>query len=336
MAIKAAGTITLARVNDGTAIWTTTVAPVTPNYTFTISNLTGAPGLTPRVGDTIYYSYYKYTITSVGSTSVLAGTRVSLQGAAGSKQATVYLYKRQAEGVPNLNDIAASVTFTFSSGLITSGSIGSWSQTIPAGTDPIYVTSAEAISTSTTVAIAKAKWAAPALLAKNGNNGEDGNLYRVETSHPEVLVYIINESTGLPSYQYSPEKLALKIYSQGTLLGNTGYSLELHTLNDDGQWTNFATELSNTSRYGNVWTFTSATSTWTFDINTFMGLDLPSISGAPALITNLQSNFKNKVPFLIILKVDNIVKVTVPIIVRTSIDDDLATFVSHARGITAA
>lgn len=63
-------------------IWTTTTAPSTPNYTFTISNLTGGTG-TPQVGDIILYSYYRYTITSVSTSTVLAGTRVSLRGATG-------------------------------------------------------------------------------------------------------------------------------------------------------------------------------------------------------------------------------------------------------------
>ena len=67
----------------GTGVWTTTVAPTTPNYTFQISDLTGMTG-DPIVGDVIIYSYYKYTITSVSSSSVLAGTRVSIRGATGA------------------------------------------------------------------------------------------------------------------------------------------------------------------------------------------------------------------------------------------------------------
>lgn len=69
----------------GTKIWTTTVAPTTPNYTFTISNLSGDGTGTPiRVGDIIIYSYYRYSVTSVSSTTVLAGNRVSIRGASGA------------------------------------------------------------------------------------------------------------------------------------------------------------------------------------------------------------------------------------------------------------
>ena len=64
-------------------IWTATAAPTAPNYTFNISDLTGGTG-TPRVGDLVFYSYYRYTITSVASTTVQASNRQSLRGATGS------------------------------------------------------------------------------------------------------------------------------------------------------------------------------------------------------------------------------------------------------------
>lgn len=74
---------------DGSQIWTTTVAPATPNYTFTISNLHGDGNAEIKVGDIILYSYYRYTVTSISSTTVLAGTRQNLRGEAGAA-GTVY------------------------------------------------------------------------------------------------------------------------------------------------------------------------------------------------------------------------------------------------------
>jgi hypothetical protein len=67
----------------GNDFWTTTTAPTTPNYTFTISKLTGTTGDTPRIGDIIYYSYYRYTITTVAETTVRATVRQSIRGASG-------------------------------------------------------------------------------------------------------------------------------------------------------------------------------------------------------------------------------------------------------------
>lgn len=91
MAVKAFGVITLVQVSDGedgATTWSTTTAPTTPNYTFTIVSLTGRAGATPKVGDIIFYSYYRYTITSVSSLTVLAPTRVSIRGATGAAGAT--------------------------------------------------------------------------------------------------------------------------------------------------------------------------------------------------------------------------------------------------------
>ena len=85
MAQVSYSTITITDVTDGinANIWTTSTAPTTPDYTFTISNLTGSND-EPREGDIILQGVYRYTVTSVGSTTVLAGSRQSLQGAAGA------------------------------------------------------------------------------------------------------------------------------------------------------------------------------------------------------------------------------------------------------------
>jgi hypothetical protein len=69
---------------DGNCIWTTATAPTSPNYTFTIANLSGPTGYTPKVGDIIIYSYYRYTITNVDTTTVKAGSRASIRGSAGA------------------------------------------------------------------------------------------------------------------------------------------------------------------------------------------------------------------------------------------------------------
>ena len=54
------------------AIWTTTTAPTTPNYTFDTTKLVGPTGFSPKVGDIIVYSYYRYQITSISGTSAVS------------------------------------------------------------------------------------------------------------------------------------------------------------------------------------------------------------------------------------------------------------------------
>lgn len=65
------------------AIWTTTTAPTTPNYTFDTTKLVGSTGFSPKVGDLIIYSYYRYQITSISGTSSTSTSRISIRGAKG-------------------------------------------------------------------------------------------------------------------------------------------------------------------------------------------------------------------------------------------------------------
>lgn len=83
------GSITVSNIEEGSQIWTTTYAPSAPNYTFTISKLTGDSNASPKKGDIIMHSYYRYTITSVGETTVLAGIRSSIRGSGGASATNV-------------------------------------------------------------------------------------------------------------------------------------------------------------------------------------------------------------------------------------------------------
>lgn len=71
------GTYTITEVQEGSQIWTTTVSPSFPSYTFTVSNLIGDSNASVKVGDIIMYSYYRYTVLSVSAdgTTVWAGNR---------------------------------------------------------------------------------------------------------------------------------------------------------------------------------------------------------------------------------------------------------------------
>lgn len=78
------GDISIPKGDDGSLFWTTTTAPTTPNYTFTIANLTGETGKTPKKGDIIFYSYYRYTVNTVGTTTLKATPRQSIRGSTGA------------------------------------------------------------------------------------------------------------------------------------------------------------------------------------------------------------------------------------------------------------
>jgi hypothetical protein len=88
-------------------------------------------------------------------------------GTNGLNTATIYLFQRgtSAPAVPS-----TTTTYTFATAVL-SGTLAGWTQTIPSGTDPIYVTTATALSTGATDTIANTEWATPNVLAQNGLDG---------------------------------------------------------------------------------------------------------------------------------------------------------------------
>lgn len=74
------GTITISDLSDGAQIWTTTVAPTTPDYTFTKTDLNTDGSVDIKVGDLIFYDAYRYTVTSIGETTVLGSYRTNMRG----------------------------------------------------------------------------------------------------------------------------------------------------------------------------------------------------------------------------------------------------------------
>lgn len=81
------GTITITDLADGAQIWTTNQTPTTSNnqYVFTISQLIGDGNADVKVGDLIFSSEYRYTIISVGNTTVTTDYRTSLKGIQGEQ-----------------------------------------------------------------------------------------------------------------------------------------------------------------------------------------------------------------------------------------------------------
>lgn len=93
-------------------------------------------------------------------------------GVAGTNTAMVYLYGRFATA-PSSKPYSAAVTYTFSTGTLSSIPSG-WSQTIPSGTNPLYVSTAIASSNTSTASIAANAWTTPTKFAQDGSNGTNG------------------------------------------------------------------------------------------------------------------------------------------------------------------
>ena len=97
---------------------------------------------------------------------------VSYKGTSGSNglnNAIIYLYKRakSAPAAPSTN-----VTYNFTNHTATGDDIAAnkWRQTIPDGSDPIYITTATALNTEDTDIIEPSEWSEPQILSQNGSS----------------------------------------------------------------------------------------------------------------------------------------------------------------------
>lgn len=154
-------------------------------YTFATGAITGQPsgwttGVPASGGGFLWV--IRATAAATTSTDTIANTEWASpvlmvqngsDGAPGSNGATnaiVYIYRRSAT-TPALP--TATATYTFATGALT-GLNNSWTATIPAGSDPLYVAAATASSTGSTDTIAASEWSSPVILAQDGAPGSPG------------------------------------------------------------------------------------------------------------------------------------------------------------------
>lgn len=147
----------------------------------------------------------------------------------GLNTATVYLYQRAASQPAAPSE---SLSYTFATGVITGG-LGNWSRTIPAGTSPIYVTTATALSSGATDTITPGEWATPVLMAQNGltgGSGTDGRRGTINTSATasswtdEAANAAIRAATaGLPEAQRLPIARDVVTLSNGSFVRTKFY-----------------------------------------------------------------------------------------------------------------
>lgn len=148
-------------------------------------------------------------------------------GAAGVNSASVFIFQR-ATSAPALP--SASATYTFASGALT-GLNNGWSTGVPAGSNPLYVSSATAVATGATDSIGAGEWAAAQILAQNGIDGGAGG-----NSAP-VLIY--QRAGGTPTL---PSATTTYTFATGALTGlNNGWSRDVPAANGNPLWVSVAT-----------------------------------------------------------------------------------------------
>ena len=118
---------------------------------------------------------WQKTVTVYGDGREVTSDPTCISGARGASQeagystAIVYLYKRSLKAVTAIT-WDDTLTYHFPTQRLLSVPDG-WSETIPSGDAPIYVTAATAYANTGSDTIAPSEWSTPVLLAKNGENG---------------------------------------------------------------------------------------------------------------------------------------------------------------------
>ena len=183
-----------------------------------------------------YFVKAEDTLGNLSAASTVASAQASAAGSNGSNVAFAFLYQRSATQPAQP---ASALTFTFSTGVL-SGSLGSYTQTVPAGTLPIYVCTATASSTSATDTIAAAEWATAVILAENGATGSTGNNGLNVAS---ALIY--QRSATSPAV---PSSTLTFTFSTGVLSGSLSpWTQYIPTVNGQPCWVTFATASSTTA-----------------------------------------------------------------------------------------
>src|SRR6201993_586466 len=170
----------------------TTVATMVRRTAFQLSTLPTAVDIQLGPGALFYDPdvptvYYRISTDHL-SFQALTGNGSSA-GTDGLNNSTLYLYQR-SNSVPLTP--TSSIIYTFATGMMT-GITQGWSPTIPAGSSPLYVTSAVASARGSTQVVPPGEWASPVIFSENGINSASVYLFQrtsspVPPSAPDVPV----------------------------------------------------------------------------------------------------------------------------------------------------
>ena len=187
------------RGNDGTSVSITEIKYATSTTDAQPSDSSFTYDSVPTVAEgswlwtrTTYSSGTKLYTKAKQGTSGTNGTN----GTNGLNIATVYLYQR-ATSSPSKP--SSNLTYTFSTHEL-SGTLGSWRQEIPSGTDPIWLTFATASATGDSDSIGSDEWVTPAQLAQDGIDGYNQATINLYTRTANTTV---NKPTATMTYTFS-------------------------------------------------------------------------------------------------------------------------------------
>lgn len=160
----------------------------------------------PKTTDVNPYLWsWTYTRFSDGKTNSAFGvSRVS------TNSAIVYLYKRSVNEITAI-DWTENLTYDFDNKKLTAAPEG-WSEEIPSGSDPLYVTAATASSITAQATIPPAQWSIPTLFSTSGLNSKTVLLYKRYGSTPATPSTAVTYTFSTGSIQpASPDGWSLTI-----------------------------------------------------------------------------------------------------------------------------
>lgn len=160
----------------------------------------------PKTTDVNPYLWsWTYTRFSDGKTNSAFGvSRVS------TNSAIVYLYKRSVNEITAI-DWTENLTYDFDNKKLTAAPEG-WSEEIPSGSDPLYVTAATASSITAQATIPPAEWSIPTLFSTSGLNSKTVLLYKRYGSTPATPSTAVTYTFSTGSIQpASPDGWSLTI-----------------------------------------------------------------------------------------------------------------------------
>jgi hypothetical protein len=236
---------------------TTGTTPALPSDSVTYTFATGvASGVNNSWSQTIPSSGGSYlwvttaTALSTGATDTILSTewaaaRVMAQdgaaGAAGLNTAIVYIYKRSAS-VPALP--TTSTTYDFAAKSLT-GLDNGWTTAVPAGSDPLYVSTATASSSASTDTIASTEWASPVILAQNGAPGSAGANGADGADGLNAATIYLFQRTASSTPPALPSATVTYTFATGAASGvNNGWTQSIPTTGGAYRWVTTATALS--------------------------------------------------------------------------------------------
>ena len=168
-------------------------------------------------------------------------------GNPGGNTATVFLFKRSATAITAI-DWSNTLTYTFATQQLASVPSGWTLNTVPSGTDPIYVTAATAYGTGATDTIAASEWATPVLFVENGVHGLNS-----------ASVFLYKRSASAPA---KPTAALTYTFATGVLSGTlSGWSQNIPATDGNPCWVIQATAI------GTGTTDTIAASEWSTQTN---------------------------------------------------------------------